>query len=244
MKVATILGIPYLYMEKDNDYHLCLAHLLAHKEYADFFRERARHGDQVIMDNGVVETGLPMPWSLLKELADDVEATDLILPDKLYDSRATLEMGKAAIKEYDGYPSLTAVPQGRNFNEWKQCLREMLEWPAVTTIGISKFVGLFTTSRVDVLKQVPELMESDMGIHLLGCISISDEPQDMEKAFPDRIWGIDSGIATICTQAGMRMTDFVVDGGRLDIPLDFFTKSLDLTLLYENVAFWRALCTG
>lgn len=241
MKVSTILGIPYLHMEEDNDYHLCLAHLLANKTYQDFFKQKSRRGDMVMMDNGVVETGLPMEWSLLNELAYEVEAVELVLPDRLCNKDATLQSGKSALRSWNGDHDLIAVPQGRSLEEWRECLLEMLNWP-VETIGISKFVKPFASSRVGVLEAVPELIESTKSIHVLGCLSISDEAINLEKRFPGRIRGIDSGIAAICTQAGIRVSDFDNTGGRLDVPLDFFARNLDENLLAENVFWWRQMC--
>jgi len=241
MKVATILGIPYLHLEQNNDYHLCLSHLLADKDYMKFFREKSRRGYIVICDNGVVETGLPMAWSLLKELAEEVEATELILPDRLNNMSKTLALGEAAIADWNGTPSLFAVPQGKNQQEWRACLIEMLSWP-VTTIGISKFVKPFANSRVEVIYGAPELLKSNRDVHILGCLSISDEVANLEKNFPGRIRGIDSGIAAICAQVGIKMSSYAETGGRLDIPLDFFANDLDIDLLTENVNWWRRMC--
>ena len=241
MHVATILGINYLHMAQDDDYHLCLAHLLTDEAYKAFFKEKSRRGDIVMMDNGVVETGLPMEWSLLKELGSEIEATEIILPDRIYNMSETIKNGEAAINNHDGDYDLLAVPQGRDFEEWRHCLNVMLQWP-VSTIGISKFIAPFAPARAYVLKQVPELIESDKNIHILGCISVSNEVIDLEKKFPGRIRGIDSGIATICAQAGMTLSSLAKSEDRLDIPLDFFAKDLDISILIGNIYFWRSMC--
>ena len=243
MRVATILAIPYLNRAQEDTYHLCLAHLLADKTYATFFREKARRGDLVMMDNGVVETGLPMEWPLLVELAKEMEISELVLPDRILNASETLKHGEKAVKDWeahDGYGfDLIAVPQGNSHDQWYACCQEMLHWP-VKTIGISKFVGNFTNSRADLFEASPDLINSDKDIHMLGCLSVSDEVRDVEARFPGRIRGIDSGIATICTQANKRLQD--VEGGRVDIPLDFFARNLNPALLGENIQWWKHMC--
>jgi|SaaInlV_200m_DNA_2_1039689.scaffolds.fasta_scaffold32124_2 hypothetical protein len=241
MQIATILPIPYLdLVGGDDTYHMCLAHLLDNKEYLEYFRGKSRRGDSVIMDNGVVETGLPMEMSILLELADKVEATELILPDRLNDAAGTLILGADAIGQWYGETGLIAVPQGNTFEEWHACMKEMLFWP-VSTIGISKFTAKFSSSRLEILKKSPELIESIKGIHLLGCVAINDEISSIGDAFPGRIKGTDSGIAAIATQAGVEISK-VKRGDRVNVELDFFNRNLDEYLLNANIGTWRSMC--
>lgn len=239
MDIATITAIRDLDLANDNSYHLCLAHLLHDNTYFQYFRSRARVGDLVMLDNGVVETGLPMEMSVLLRLAHRVEASEMVLPDSLNDSTETLRLGREAIAEWEGEPGLIAVPQGRSFSEWHACMLEMLTWPVVT-IGISKFTAKFASTRMQLLAQSPELIDSKMDIHLLGCLSISNEIFSVKKAFPGRIRGVDSGIAAIAAQQDIAIDDIRV-GGRVNTELDFFIQD-ESPLLRRNIASWKKMC--
>lgn len=238
MKIATILPIPYLWLEKDSKYHLCLAHLMHRPEYQSFFTNRtSEEGNFVIMDNGVVETGVPMPIEKLMEIATDSKIHELILPDKIFDVKGTLKLGEKAIPVTQGSNlRLMAVPQGRTAREWLTCLREMVQWP-VQTIGISKFVGKFFYNRYEALSMAWEdLIESDLDIHLLGCTSDPYEMNLIEQAIPGRIRGVDSGIAAMYTQAGKRMKNVPI---RPKIEMDF-NAQLDPMMLTDNVSWWKS----
>ena len=239
MKIATILPIAYLELEKDNDYHLCLAHLLKDRTYHKFFKSQAKSGKYLIMDNGVVETGLPMDIEKLFHLAQSVKASEMILPDLLFKTKSTLEMGLSALEyargHVEGDLNFMAVPQGETKEEWAKCVREMIHWP-VKCIGISRFVvpKLFQ-SRTEALRSVPELIASHKEIHLLGCPDDPREIAEANSAFPQRIRGTDSGVASIMAQEGIHM-------GTLPKPkveLGFYNEEMDLDILKYNIAQWK-----
>jgi hypothetical protein len=242
MKVATILPEKYLIFEIDNNYHLCLAHLMAHTgAYRSFFTTMAMDPENfVIMDNGIVE-GEPMEAGELLLLARDTRVQEVILPDVIHNKKATLLASGSALKlkgemRLDDLGCMV-VPQGRTLGEWQECLLEMLTWP-VRTIGISKFINDFGISRCLALESVPELLQSDKEIHLLGCAVTPEEIYHINQKFPGRIRGTDSAIATAYTAAGARMWSRRRPKGEID----FFAKDLDEELLWMNRIFWRKAC--
>lgn len=85
MEIATILPTKYLGMREDGQYNMCLAHLMDRPAYRDFFREQSRKGFFVLMDNGVVETNEPLKMEELIEIAEDIGATEMVLPDAIRD---------------------------------------------------------------------------------------------------------------------------------------------------------------
>ena len=247
MKIATILPTHYLGLESNNDYHLCLAHLMGDKEYARFFKEQSRKGRFVMMDNGVVETGVPMQMNELIDLAIQWDVWEVILPDAINDMDQTILRGAKGMFDYFRLRHkmnfdfhLAAVPQGDTKEEWVACVKEMLTWP-IRTIGISRFVMKYYNSRLEALNAVPELIASDKQIHLLGCPGDPDEMFQIRCAFPGRIRGVDSGIAAMYTQEGMYMGD---GQPKPIVELDFQGQGLDEDLLIRNVDFWRARCRG
>ena len=242
MHIATILPAANLNLEAESEYHLCLAHLLSNRVYRKFFWKKAKEGKYVIMDNGVVETGFPKDIEKLFNLARSIGVNEMILPDMLYNTESTLNLGKNALKfastRHDFSCNFMAVPQGKTQEKWAACVREMLTWP-VKCIGISRFlVPTVFESRKKALEAVPELINSDKEIHLLGCPNDPAEIAEANLAFPGRIRGTDSGVAAMFTQVNLRMGE--CDKPKVD--LEFFDSDLDQDLLEENVTWWKNRC--
>ena len=236
MKIATILPIPHLDLIDGDPYHMALAHLCGDKIYADFYRDQSDKGSFVLLDNGVVEKH-PMPADQVLRHAERIHADEFILSDSIYNREETLTMGLAAMRVADHHGwggKLMAVPQGDSPMEWMSCLRTMLDWD-INSIGISRFVSKYFLDRVDALTQAPLLIGSDKEIHLLGCPGDPIEIAEVEKRFPGRVRGTDSGIAAIFTQEGKKMEE---REGKPDVELNF-GESLPVDLLRENVEYWR-----
>lgn len=246
MEIATILPIPYLTLEAASPYHMCLAHLMSDKHYCEFFEKQAKRGAFVLMDNGVVETHEPMPIHELTTLYLETGVTEFILPDKPLDRDETMRLSEDAllyVQETLGssISPVMAVPQGRTASDWVACAREMATWP-VQAIGISKFTCEYFLDRVKALDLVMDAF-NDGGkmVHLLGCPGDPREIYNAELAFPGLIRGVDSGTATIYTQADAIMMDHW--GDKPTIEIDFY-RSGDLTQLAMNIACWKARCVG
>ena len=243
MKVATILPVKNLHLEEKNDYHMCLAHI-DDREYWQFFRERVSEGHHVLMDNGVVENGIPYTIEKILEIATDNLVTEIVLPDQICDREATLALGEEAITylAHDRrslWLDFMAVPQGESTEEWCECAKAMLTWP-VRSFGVSRFVAQYAPHRRDLLEACPELLGSDREIHLLGCPDDPREIAEVNAAFPGRIRGVDSGIAAMYSQEGL----FAGDGmPKPKVELDFHPDgNQDLSLLESNVSWWRRRC--
>lgn len=242
MKVATIVPIPHLSETREDEYFLALAQHMHVPEYRKFFQDRLTEGRFVILDNGAAEEGAINPETLWS-LTNDLQPTEVILPDVVCRRRKTLKAGREFIDtlERRGHPGSVvrrmAVPQGEDLEDWTRCLREMLTW-RIHTIGISKFVCLFTT-RSDALKRAMDLLHHE-DIHLLGCGWDPRDVQAIEREWPGRVRGVDSGIATICSQQGISMSGI---GERCHAPLDFHART-DPALLGKNIFAWKAIVAG
>ena len=237
MRVATIVPIPHLGLTRGQGYHLALAHLVQHGRYRTFFQEEENDGAFVIMDNGVVETGTPQTPVQLLRSAELLLPDEVILPDALLNRGPTLEMGERAMEflsERLPWVSFMAVPQGETRDEWISCVLEMIYWP-VACIGLSRFLTRHYRDRASALMDVPDLVESKKDIHLLGCPGDLSEFRRVEKAFPGRIRGVDSGIAAICAQEGIRLeTGF--EKPKVDL---HFELGMNESLLADNIKVWR-----
>lgn len=238
MKVATIVPTRHLPLIAGGDYYMALAHLVRDPEYAAFYRIQSALGNYVLLDNGVVETGTPMGIHELLETAESIKATEIILPDVIGDAETTLLQARECIPlaQSRGLKVL-AVPQGRTPSEWAACLRELLSWYEVNTIGISRFSPV---PRLEALWLVPELRASNKEIHLLGCGGDPEqEVRAIEWAFPGRIRGVDSGVASFYTKGWEVM---LPGKPRPQVEVDFANDVLNEGLLRENIQIWRNRC--
>lgn len=252
MKIATIVPTDDLYLESRSDYHMCLAHLMCNDTYRKFFEWQAARGAHVIMDNGVVETGEPLPMHKLIDIADESSVTEMTLPDKINDRMITLHMHAHALNMiHTGYAwmnlKVMCIPQGCTKNDWMNSVDDMLvlakRYPAVRSVGISKFcVGdKMFKSRLEALRSVPRLINSELDIHLLGCPDGPAGIRDIDGAFPGRIRGVDSGLPTFYTMAGKILT--MRSARPPDAELDFNHESYPAwrKLLETNVRAWKRL---
>lgn len=241
IRIATILPVPHLHLAAGDDFHLCLAHLLGEAAYSRFFRWQAsRPHTYVVMDNGVIETGEPMPIERLADLAYEHQVDELVLPDQLGDAVETLNAAVASIKYLDENNlrgRVMAVPHGQTAEEWAWCVREMLSLP-IDCIGISRtLVPRLFEARWQALEQVPELLEAaHIDIHLLGC---PDSPVEIGRTAAlslGRVRSVDSGVAAIHTQVGST----VGKNPKPDLELDFLSPQCEARL-QDNVERWKQL---
>lgn len=237
MRVATIVPIPHLELTKGQGYHLALAHLAQQEKYRAFFHWEEIAGAFVIMDNGVVETGSPLPAMRLLRSAELLLPDEVILPDTIHCRSATLRESTRVLEFLSArLPAVAfmAVPQGETRGEWVSCVREMIHWP-VACIGISRFLTRYYPDRLAALMDVPDLIESRRDIHLLGCPGDLSEFHRIEAAFPGRIRGVDSGIAAICAQEGVRLGEG--EKPKRDLR---FEQPMNAALLIDNIKVWQA----
>lgn len=247
LRIATILPIPEMWREQDSDYHMALAHLADSPIYSEFFRKQSERGAFVLMDNGVVETGKAMQVRDLFRVGREIKATQICLPDKIFDCKTTLRLHEDAVRtDRNGCESsFMAMPQGRNLDEWIKCATRMVEkaddW-GVRAIGITKFLEGMVHHRSEAILAVPGLIESDLDIHLLGCLGNDPfEAYITGMALRNRIRGVDSGMAAIWTQAGL----LVGQDPRPKIELDFDNPSQSNLLLRQNIIRWKNyVCYG
>jgi hypothetical protein len=240
MQIASIVPIPNLYLIKGKPYHMALAHLVQKSApYADFYWAEANRGAHVLMDNGVVENGVPLPIEFLVNLASSCGAKEIVLPDVLFDRQTSLSMHRDALAALPEGLGAIGVPQGKDQADWLKALDQVVEL-GVPTIGISRFVSRFFSDRFEALAKAMPRIPKGMHIHLLGCIGDPLEIHTIEIAWPRRVRGVDSGIATLYTQVGQLMR---WGAPKPTVELDSYTK-LGEEMLAENIAWWEGRCRG
>lgn len=212
-KIAHIVPRDSLYMTSSNQYHMCLAQLCVDETYKAFFRRRAAEGKFVLLDNGAAEC-TTTDIKHLFELATEIGASEVVLPDKLQHMEETMRRTKEAYDKYVKFKDersykfgVMVVPQGACYDQWKVCAEEMVEmFPLATSYGIPKALVMSSEgpyARFYAVEYLCELLMAkgrDAEIHLLGMNEPPAIVQTIFESFP-RVRGIDSAFAYLCTQA-------------------------------------------
>jgi hypothetical protein len=262
MKIATILPFAHLDLEASNDYHMFLAHLMDNPEYRAFVKWQGARCAHTILDNGVVETGIPLSAYKLMRIAKESGITEMTLPDEINDRMVTKHLHYSAMEMLEGFnpnQKVIVIPQGCTREDWIDSVNDMLtlasKYPKqITTIGISKFcvnrtkrdggTKMFDT-RLEALKAVPELPAQGLAIHLLGCPDHPDEIREIRKEFPIAVRGVDSGLPVFYTMHGRELNENTIRpvGLELDFNIKFVTEGR-LALLKRNIAVWKTMING
>ena len=244
-KIAHIVPVGCLEKTKDNQYHMCLAHLVKQsEEYGKFFRRMSDEGKFVLMDNGAAE-GEQLSVEELVECYQLVRPTQIVLPDTLLDGTDTLRKHFDALSYLHGYYGeklpfgAMGVPQGHDFTEWYGCMIKMAVIGEISCLGVSKFLEMETGDREVRYRAAKAIEEVDdsMEVHLLGC---SDGSRVVRKTFEDfpMVRGCDSAFVYLVSQAGECIGETDVDRpvGEID-----FLNGADYDSLVSNMDAFNAL---
>jgi len=117
--------------------HLLLSHLFDKDGYLDYYARRSRAGDYLILDNSAHENGIGNKMEDLLEQASYVGVNEVVVPDVLFDARATVEAARRTLRYLETKegqskytraerPRLMYVPQGTGRLQWTYCLRSLL----------------------------------------------------------------------------------------------------------------------
>lgn len=213
-KVAHIVPVSHLADTVDNQYHMCLAHLVSCTEYKEHFAEMAKRGKFVLMDNGAAE-GSQLDFDKLFEMYEEINPTEIVLPDTLYESGSTIQKAREFLVEMErrGVKYRTmAVPQGRTFAEWMACARILIKDTRINSIGVSKFLNITTQDRYIRFKAcdviyglIQEYGRYDLEVHLLGCDEGPLVVKMCQEAYPF-VRGCDSAFSYLQAQAKKMMS--------------------------------------
>lgn len=213
-KVAQIVPVSQLNDIENNQYHMCLAHLVAQDEvYANFYKALSSYGKYVLMDNGEAEGEQLQPDELIK-MYERIKPTEIVLPDTLKDCNDTLRKTLSFVEEYGDLPyKFMGVPQGQDINEWCDCVNVMLRNERISSIGVSKFLNIATQNawiRYHAVAYITfvahRLGRNDVEVHLLGCDEGPAIVKRIQETFPI-VRGCDSAFCYIACQAGAPMVE-------------------------------------
>lgn len=228
-KVAHIVPVRQLGDTSDNQYHMCLAHLVDNHDYRNFYCDMVKKGRYVLMDNGAAEGAQLQPEKLI-EMYRLINPTEIVLPDTLYEMGSTIQKSRNFLNRLEKIDMIDkhrimAVPQGRTLEEWSACARIFMKDTRINTIGVSKFLTICTNDRYvrmaacNVIKELMiEYDRVDIEVHLLGCDEGPLGIKMCQELYPF-VRGCDSAFAYLQAQAKKMMT--LNDDSRPEGTIDF-----------------------
>lgn len=228
--------IPALKRYGVGDFHLLLSHLLDEPNYFVHYRKERDRGAYLVLDNSAHEHQVGDDALSLARWARDLSAQEVVVPDALEDSTATVERAVLAHEvwhEGDSTimvnldPALMYVPQGNCYSDWQECLQELTTIHLFAAkkyrirqdfvIGVSKdyeswlggILGLLVN---DIYPLRARLLQKGirMQVHLLG--------------WGRHLWKLEE-IASVCPW--VRSTDSAK-------PFVYALKNIDLVTCYEE----------
>lgn len=229
-------------------YHMALGqYLLTDSAYRDYYRSLGKRGHFIIVDNGAAENNTP-PFHEVVEAANYVLASEIILPDVINDSEATL----AALFDSNALGLVPAhkrfvVPQGKTLAEWFNCFGEInngirercgLTDISFATLGISKYFPKGRKGILDSLYNAMPPWEQSFNVHMLGMVGMPYK--EMRDILRNYSWvrGIDTGAPIAWAQAHSVLSDMNDERHSLSWTKDFSIVTATLNIHALQGARW------
>ncbi len=254
MRAALISPTEFLHdIQPFSDYHLILTHkVIFDKRYQEFYRERSKKGDFIILDNSAVERGarsLPLKDVVLASIL--VKPNVVIMPDYLFDSDRTLDELENALRSPQlrfmrrilPNVKLAAVVQGVDEDDWLECFHILNDSKnGIDVLGIPMLVTSIFGSRYEVLKRISKKVRKQC--HLLGFWRGVPLEEVRREAEFDFVMGLDTSkpVRLAINGKGLsRWTEVERDRGFMDRR---HGNNVDLDLLKRNCAEFVEMCNG
>lgn len=140
-----ILISPFEYLNEStriSNHHMVLGHLLSNQKYKNFYKniKKEQPDSFVICDNSANE-GYMLKGQELISLAAEINADEIIAPDKYHDAETTYKETMSFLDDYyDDYLKnnykVMAVPQGDTLEDYYDCYCAFVDDERIDTIGI------------------------------------------------------------------------------------------------------------
>lgn len=222
-----------------SNYHLILVHkVLYDHRYREFYAERSKKGDYIILDNAAVENnGRAVPLKTVALAAFDVKPNVMFLPDFLFDAERTLDEIENALlsphiklllKFIPGI-KFAAVVQGLDEDEWLECFEILDSIKGLDILGIPMIAHNIFGNRLKCLDKIAGKVKHQC--HLLGARGSLEEV--VAQANYPFVLGIDTAKPVRLAVNGMRLEQWS------EVPkdrrfLDKRVNGIDLSLLQYN----------
>jgi|WetSurSiteA1Bulk_404760.scaffolds.fasta_scaffold07815_4 hypothetical protein len=215
-------------------YHMVLPQYMTIPSYAIFYHRVAKGGHFIMVDNGAAELGKSIEWATVLDVADQLDAAEIVMPDVLDNALETwIETEKAL-------PTVPArrramCPQGRSWSDWESCLERMVN-AGCRTICVAKRYEKLPGGRARGVEIIcKHNWHLDHDIHYLGVhknplaeaqLAVNQHNDDISKL----VRGIDTAAPIAYAQAGIRL-DATDSHHSLD-----WTKEFPIELASSNIA--------
>jgi hypothetical protein len=184
-------------------FHFTLAqHLIRNTKLRDWFYGQSSTGAFIIVDNGAPE-GDPVSIDSLIEVAQEIHADEVVLPDVLRDAEATISLTtNPKILRNIPHRRRFVVPQGKNWDEWSYCLTHLVQYVKPATIGVPKWLNELPGGRRKALEIIHEKrLYRRCNIHLLGAARpFFQEMQELSLPF---VRSMDTALPIALAQQGL-----------------------------------------
>lgn len=252
MKAALISPTEFLpYVQPYSNYHLVLTHkIINDRRYQEFYRERSKRGDFIILDNSALENkAKSRPLKDIVLAAVLIKPSVVILPDYLFDSDRTLDELENALRSpqlqfmrhvVPGI-KLCAVVQGVDADDWLECFSILNDSKnGVDILGIPMLTTHLFGSRYEALRKISRKIRKQ--VHLLGFWNgVPLEEIKREREF-DFVLGVDTSKPVRLAIVGKGLDAWL----ELERDRDFIDrnhpKGVSLELLKKNCEEFVQLC--
>lgn len=213
--IGHIVPVEYLKYVQGRPFHLILAHMVKqNKTYRDFYKEEAKRGATIVLDNSNYECG--DNWTTPEELIDIYNSLEskniyLMCPEVAFDGLKTaiaVRNFKKVLTKYKDTPKLFGTIHGKSFEEVLKCYSAVNE--LVDYIGFSYRIwcedipinypvnsiarGLMRINLLRSLGNTGYCIKKNKPHHLLG---ISDPCEIYTQSFVPWIKSADSSTAYV-----------------------------------------------
>lgn len=259
----TLVPQKYLHMIKDFDMHLALACFInkeGYEKYTEFYmggKEGRKKDSFLILDNGVIE-GDPIAFPNCLEIAKQINANEIVLPDVYKDSKATeaaIEEAVAFIENLSVFEKnrfqFMMVPQGKSFGEWLDSAQFLMnkykDHKYIKTLGVPRHLQqlMDVNIRLYAIEELYNRMYTELlryNIHFLGAGITTEELFEYDlrqyhKYLPP-VRSVDSALAYVFAKENI---PYAPDVFRPNFdPIDFKDGTCDdEELLSINIFNWR-----
>lgn len=242
MKVAIIT--PTEHMQAITHFGLGYNFVLGQKLIQDVFyyeqmEDLKRRGSFLIVDNGAAEPEEERePFDLIAQAAMGLMADEIILPDKLRDKRWTIYHSLShKVLDIVPYNKRMVVPQGKDWNEWTDCLHRLVIGANPVSIGVPKWLEELPGGRSKALAIIRQFgYHKRYNIHLLGIHSKPFAEVRYAIAVLPTIRGIDTGAPVAYAANGHKIND------DMHFSLGSGWESVPISLLYDNISDYVRFC--
>lgn len=232
------------------EYFMYLPELMTRPNYDRFIWRTGSKLCFNILDNGAFEGETLGPDELM-DLAQAVQADEVVVPDVLGDGKATIE----AIRNFERQTRsrrkslreqrYMGVVQGATVRECVRCIISINnQFPFIRTLGLPKHLvrTVERTARVELAHYIRSMAGPLYDIHLLGTSPLwPDEIREMQEF---NIRSMDTSMPFTFAHAIRRIDDGAGEFERPEAYFDLPKHEFDINLVSHNVHTLRSWCRG